>query len=126
MPFIHIKSLPLEEGFDIANTLKKIAIDFSNNTGNKLGHIHTTWDFYKPGHYAKGNEVSETQPKANYPIIVDLLTPDFNELKIIAVMLESIADSISSQLDFPKNNIFINHRYAHSATVFDDGEIVQW
>jgi len=126
MPFIHIKSLPFEEEFDISNTIVNIATDFSNRTGIELRHIHTTWEFYLPGNYAKGDEVAEYQPKEGYPIIVDLLSPDFNELKIITVMLESIADSISEQLDFPKNNIFINHRQAHSAMVFDDGNVVKW
>lgn len=126
MPFIHIKSLPFKEDVDISGTITTIASDFAKNTGVTLRHIHTTWEFYSAGHYAKGDEVAEHQPKENYPIIVDLLTPDFNELKIISVMLESIADSISRQLNFPKHNIFINHRHAHSAMVFDDGEIVQW
>ena len=40
--------------------------------------------------------------------------------------LKTIADSISERAGFPKNNIFINHRQAHSSMVFDDGNIVQW
>jgi len=126
MPFIHIKSLPLEEEFDVSKTLKNIAKNFSNKTGINLNLIHTTWDFYQPGHYAKGEQVADFQPKENYPIIVDLLTPDFNKLEVVEVMLESIAESISQQLHYPKNNIFINHRQAQSAMVFDDGEIVKW
>jgi len=126
MPFIHIKSLPFERPVDVPNALKVIATDFAAKTGIELSHVHTTWEFYKSGHYAKGDRLSEHQPKKNYPIIVDLLTPDFNDLNVIAIMLEAIADSISRQIQFPKNNIFINHRQAHTAMVFDDGEIVQW
>ena len=126
MPFIHIKSLPFEKRFDVASTIKNIAREFSVKTGIELRHIHTTWQFYESGHYAKGGEVAEYQPRANYPIIVDLLTPDFNDLKVIATMLETIAESLSQQLNFPKNNIFINHNQAHSAMVFDDGRIVKW
>ena len=126
MPFIHIKSLPFEEQLDMASTIRKIATDFSDKTGVKLDHIHTTWEFYKPGYYAKGDLVSEFQTKNNFPIIVDLLTPDFNDLKVIEVMLESIASSVSEQIDFPRNNIFINHRQAYSGMVFDDGKVVKW
>ena len=126
MPFIHIKSLPFEEKIDIASTIKNIAIDFSGNTGIQLFHIHTTWEFYQPGYYAKGDKVSEYQPKKQYPIIVDFLTPDFNDLGEIEIMLESIANSISKNISFPRNNIFINNRQSQSAMVFDDGQIVKW
>ncbi len=126
MPFIHIKSLPFEEKIDIANTIKNVAIDFSGNTDIQLCHIHTTWEYYQPGHYAKGDKIAEFQPKNHYPIIVDLHTPDFNDLKIIGIMLESIANSISKNTGFPKNNIFINNHAAKSNMVFDDGDIVKW
>ena len=126
MPFIHIKSLPFEEKIDISSAIKNIAIDFSENTGIQLFHIHTTWEFYQPGHYAKGDKVSEYQPKKHYPIIVDLLTPDFNDSADIEIMLESIANSISKNIRLPRNNIFINNRQAQSTMVFDDGQVVKW
>jgi len=126
MPFIHIKSLPFEEKIDISNVIKNIAIDFSEKNDVKLCHIHTTWEYYQPGHYAKGDKIAEFQPKNHYPIIVDLLTPDFHDLKVIGIMLESIANSISINTGFPKNNIFIRNRAAKSNTVFDDGEIAKW
>ena len=126
MPFIHIKSLPFDEKIDIAHIIISIANDFSDETGIKLDHIHTTWEFYQPGHYAKGNKVSEYQPKNQYPIIVDLDIPDFIDLEKIEVMLESIANSISTNVSFPRNNIFINTRYARRSMVFDDGQIVKW
>lgn len=126
MPFIHIKSLPFEDPVDIAGILKNIATDFSTSTGVELRHIHTTWEYYRPGHYAKGDQAAGYQPENNYPLIVDLLTPDFNDANVITLMLETIADSISRRATFPKNNIFINHRQAHSGMVFDDGAIVHW
>ena len=52
--------------------------------------------------------------------------PHSNDTTVIAVMLKTIADSIAERVGFPKNNIFINHRQAHSSMVFDDGNIVQW
>jgi len=126
MPFIHIKSLPFKEPVDISGAIRNIAINFSAATNVELMHIHTTWEFYNPGHYAKGSETHEFQNRSSCPIIVDLLTPDFNSTEIIETMLESIANSISESLDFPINNIFINHRQAKSEMVFDDGEVVKW
>ena len=126
MPFIHIKSLPFEGQCDVSEIITGIADDFSEKTGIDVMHIHTTWEFYAPGHYAKGNKAEKFQPKCNYPIIVDLLTPDFNDLKTIEIMLNSIASSISERVNFSLNNIFINHRQAQSNMVFDDGKIVKW
>ena len=126
MPFIHIKSLPLKNSVDVTSVIRRIAMDFSTKVGIDLSHIHTTWEYYQPGHYAKGDKISDIQSATNYPIIVDLLTPDFNNASQIAVMLETIAESISTNCEFTKKNIFINHRQAHSGMVFDDGEIVHW
>lgn len=126
MPFIHIKSLPFENPVDMTGIIKNITLDFSHNTGIELNQIHTTWEFYPSGHYAKGNWLADYQPKAQYPLIVSLLTPDFNDAETIALMLKTVADSISRHADFPKNNIFINHTQAHSGMVFDDGKIIHW
>lgn len=126
MPFIHIKSLPFQQPLDVPRVIEGIARDFAEKTDIELLHVHTTWEFLQPGHYAKGDRTPEYQPNAHHPLIVDLLTPDFNDNDTIAVMLETIAESISKRAAFPKNNIFINHRHAHSAMVFDDGEIVHW
>jgi len=126
MPFIHIKSLPLKDSFDIPKILRGINRDFSEKTGIELMHLHATWEFFQPSHYAKGDTTPEHQPEARHPIIVDLLTPDFNDADTIRLMLETIAASIASRLPFPIDNIFVNHRRAHAGMVFDDGKIVEW
>lgn len=126
MPFIHIKSLPLSSPGDLTEVLRGITRDFADKTGIALMHLHATWEFYPPGHYAKGDTAPAHQPEARYPIIVDLLTPDFNDAETIQLMLKTIAESIAARLPFPTDNIFINHRRAHSRMVFDDGKIVEW
>ena len=126
MPFIQIKSLPMKESLNIPLVIAAIAQDFSDQVGTELCHIHTTWEFFQPGYYAKGSKIADVQPETNHPLIVDLLTPDSDSQDKINLMLRTIAESISRQASFPVNNIFINYRQAHSAMVFDDGEIVQW
>lgn len=126
MPFIQIKSLPLKQSLNVPQVVAGIAQDFSDQVGTELCHIHTTWEFFQPGCYAKGGKTADVQPESNYPLIVDLLTPDSDTPDAIQLMLITIAESISKRADFPVNNIFINYRKAHSAMVFDDGEIVHW
>ncbi|HEY7745804.1 MAG TPA: hypothetical protein VIA07_05655, partial [Desulfuromonadales bacterium] len=65
-------------------------------------HLH---EFYPPCHYAKGDIAPAQQPEARQPIIVDLLTPDFNDAETIRLMLKTIAESIAARLHFPLNNI---------------------
>ena len=126
MPFIHIKSLPFSPPLDRGRNVAAIARDFSEKMGIDLLHIHTTWEFYASGCYAKGDGTPEYQPEERHPLIVDLLTPDSNDRDVIARMLETLAESLSTHATFPKKNIFINHRQAHSGMVFDDGKIVRW
>lgn len=126
MPFIQIKSLPFERTFDVSEAVRGIARDFALANDIPLFHVHTTWEFFLAGHYAKGEDAPDMQPDSNYPVLVDLLTPDFNSAEVIEKMLNSLASSIARHAHMDIKNIFINHRYAHSEMVFDDGKIVKW
>jgi len=126
MPFIQIKSLPFEEILDFQKMVVGINKDFSIANNIPLLHIHTTWDFYISGQYAKGENAPIFQPQSQHPIIVDLLTPDFNKDEAIEVMLVSLSQSIADHSKMNLDNIFINHRHAHSKMVFDDGKVAKW
>lgn len=126
MPFIHIKSLPFDQPFDVRRVVEGIGQDVAAEVGLPLKHVHTTWEFYLPGYYAKGNQAPESQPATSHPVIVDLLTPDFNDARTIERMLIAVAKCLAKRAGIPLSNIFINHRPAHSGMVFDDGDIVRW
>ena len=126
MPFIHIKSLPFEPELNISRILRAIAKDFSQKTDVSLEHIHTTWEYFQPGHYTTRDRTPDIHPSKYHVVIADLLTPDFNDKKTVKQMLACLADSISKHAHLSRNQIFINHRQAHSEYVFDDGEIVSW
>ena len=66
------------------------------------------------------------QPGNSHPVLVDLLSPDFNSPEQIENMLRVVAASIAKRAQVSLNNIFINHRRAHSGMVFDAGEVVRW
>lgn len=126
MPFIHIKSLPFQKDIDTSEVIIRIGKDFARHNQIPLEHVHTTWEFFKPGHFAKGDLTPEFQPQEPHSLIVDLMTPDFNDSQTIRQMLLSLADSIARHARVPKSKIFINHRQAHSGMVYDDGKIVSW
>ena len=126
MPFIHIKSLPYETPFDVPTVITGICRDFAQANDIPLEHVHATWAFFAPGHFAKGGSAPRFQPESLHPILVDLLTPDFNSMQTVQKMLRTLAGSISTRAKVSMRKIFINHRPAHSDMVFDNGEVVTW
>lgn len=126
MPFIHVKSLPLDSGAASDDLVVSVVTDFAAATGIGLEHVTATWEFLRPGHYAAARSAPNHQPEASHPVLVDLLSPDFNPPERIETMLHAVAESISKRAGVPLANIFINHRQAHSGMVFDGGEVVRW
>lgn len=126
MPFIHIKSLPLDEPIKVDNIVEGIIEDFSDGTGIDPEHVTVTWEFLQPGHYAVAGKSSTHQKGVSHPVLVDMLSPDFNSAEQIEVMLHTVAASISKRAYIPVDKIFINHRQARSGMVFDAGKVVKW
>jgi phenylpyruvate tautomerase PptA (4-oxalocrotonate tautomerase family) len=126
MPFIHIKSLPLERPLDVRAVIEGLSEDFAAATGIDLEHVTVTWEFLLPGYYAAGGRSVMHQPRHSHPVLVDMLAPDFNAPETVETMLTAVAHSFSERTDIPVTNIFINHRAAQSGRVFDGGEIVRW
>lgn len=126
MPFIHVKSLPFDRTFNVTTILERLTEDFAKGTGIGLEHVTATWEFLPAGHYAVAGKSASHQTVSSHPVLVDLLSPDFNPPETIEKMLEVIASSISQQAEIPVGNIFINHRQAHSGMVFDAGAIARW
>ncbi|MDX1453499.1 MAG: hypothetical protein R3183_13145 [Oleiphilaceae bacterium] len=126
MPFIHIQSLPLVRSIETPQVLKGIVEDFAQATQIDLRHIHATWQYLEPEHYARGLSTPSKQPLSEHPVLVDLLTPDLHDDEHIALMLRTIANSIAERAQFPYSNIFIAHREARSGRVFDAGEVEHW
>jgi phenylpyruvate tautomerase PptA (4-oxalocrotonate tautomerase family) len=126
MPFIHIKSLPFQRPFEVAAVLEGLCRDFAQKAGIDIRHVHATWEFLEPGHYAVGGKTRKRQPPASHPLLVDLLSPDFNDARTIARMLTCVASSLARRAKVPRSNIFINHRGARSGMVFDAGRVERW
>jgi hypothetical protein len=126
MPFIHIKSLPFKAPFDAPAVVTGISRDFAEDNAVPLEHVHVTWEYFPPGHFAQGDRAPEYQPDGPHSVLVDLLTPDFNDRATVQTMLETLAQSIARRTDISMRKIFINQRQARSGRVFDDGAVVKW
>lgn len=126
MPFIHIKSLPFAKSFDVAAVLEGVSRDFAQETGIELKHVHATWEFLKPGHYSVAGKARDRHSQSSHPLLVDLLSPDFNDAKTVETMLTCVASSLAKRAKVPRSNIFINHRHAHSGMALDAGRVERW
>jgi phenylpyruvate tautomerase PptA (4-oxalocrotonate tautomerase family) len=126
MPFIHVRSLPFDESFDVGAVLEDLTEDFAKGTGIGLEHVTAIWEYLPPGHYAVVGKATQHQPQDSHPVLVDLLAPDFNSAATVEKTLTTVSSSISKHAKVPITNIFINHRQAHSGSVLEAGEIVRW
>ena len=126
MPFIQVKSLPLNEPRDVGAVLEGLTRDFAESTGINLEHVTATWEFLPEGHYAVAGSAALHQPQASHPVLVELVAPDFNSPEDVETMLESVALCISKRAKVQMGNIFIRYAGVGSGTVFDGGEVVPW
>ena len=126
MPFIHVKSLAFDRAFDVGSVLEGLTKDFAAGTAISLEHVTATWEFLPAGHYVVAGKAEAYQPENSHPVLVDLLSPDFNPPEKIEKMLRAVAASIAERARIPIDNIFVNHRQAHSGMVFDAGNIERW
>ncbi|WNO09656.1 hypothetical protein [Teredinibacter sp. KSP-S5-2] len=126
MPVITIKSLPFDGEVDIPYVLSHITESLSLSTQVDAEHIHVSWEFFLPGHYAKGGKTPLIQPLSNHPVMIEILIPDFHRKNVIDTMMESLADSIALHTDVARNNILITQKLVSSGRVFDNDEVVQW
>ena len=91
MPYIHVKSLPLQNNERIPNAIKRLSRQFEKDTGIEEKHITVTWEILEPDSYSCGGIMQKVQSFETHPLIVDLLIPDFNDHKQIQRMMRSIA-----------------------------------
>lgn len=126
MPFIHIRSLPFEEPFDVPVAIKTVSEAFSVRTEIDLQHISVTWEFFATEHYAHAGQTVNYQPRDSHPILVELIAPDSNSESRIKMMLKTIASILEQITGIAVSNIFIHFRAAQSGTVFDHGDVVHW
>lgn len=122
MPIIAIKTLL--KPADIAQSLQQISEQFSQASEIDLQHISMTWETFSADHYLVGGQLETTSDR--HPILVQLITPDFQNDDQTADMLNALAQSISSSLNWPLNRIFITHHPVSSGHVFDQGKIMHW
>lgn len=126
MPYIHIKSLPFEEPKPISDILCRVNRDFALRVDVPLEHVHSTWEYFQPGHFAKGDVSPKCQPDGFHSLLVTLVTPNYNDVSTCGMMLEVLAACLAKHTKIPLRKIFICHRQVRSGMVFDDGELVYW
>ncbi|MGF1546613.1 MAG: hypothetical protein ACFCUG_04770 [Thiotrichales bacterium] len=126
MPVIQIKSLPFAEPKDLGKLVEAVSADFARDAEIALKYVSVTWELLPPHSYAVAAVTQPTQPRASHPVLVNLLTPDFNTNDQITTMIESLAQAIARHAGIRVENIFIAQQPAKSGRIFDSGKIVRW
>ena len=126
MPLIHIKSLPMPEGTDIKETLLELCRELAKDLTVDTKDVLVTWEYFQPHHYATRGTTEKEQPRNEFPILIDILAPDFHGRSRIERMFKVITNILTMHAKIPRDNVFINCRLAHSGMVFDEGSIKDW
>ncbi len=126
MPFIHVKSLSLPSDTDLASLVEGLSHDFAGKANIDVKHVTVTWEIMNLDAYAVGGKVASRRGRGSFPVLVDILAPDFNSPAKVREMLRVVAGSISTRIDVSIEGIFVNYRQAHSGMVFDAGDVVEW
>ena len=126
MPFIHVKSLPLQKSTNIEVLLKNLSKTVAKETQIDEKHFTVTWNFFEPQRYCCAGKISTSHNYSSHPILVDVLVPDFFREEKKAHIMEIIAENLNANLQCDIKNIFIHCREARSGEVFDKGEVAHW
>lgn len=126
MPLIHIRSLPIPTSFDPAPVLEGLTRDVAAATGIALEHVSATWQVMQAGAYVVAGQAASWQPADSHPLLVDILSPEFNAPELVETMLDCVATSLAVRCGLPRENIFIHHQAARSGHVFEAGAVVRW
>src|SRR3712207_5265518 len=108
MPFLHIRSLPIEDDFDAAEAVRAISAEFAAGADVREQHVTVTWQTFEQGHYASAGETATAQPAATHPILVELLAPDSNSDERIERMLRAAAAAVAAQAGVEPGNVFVH------------------
>jgi hypothetical protein len=112
MPFLHVRSLPLDPPFAPAEAVRAIAAAFAREVGVDVQHVTVTWQVL--------------DAHRGQPLLVDLVAPDFNDDERIATMLRAAAAAVADAAGVAPRDVFVDFRAARPGHVFDGGEIVRW
>ena len=112
MPFLHVRSLPIDPPFAPDEAVRSVSSAFARDAGVDEQHVTVTWQ--------------TVDALSGQPVLVDLLAPDFADDERIATMLHAAATAVAEAAGVSTHEVFVDFRGARSGHVFDAGEIDRW
>lgn len=125
MPFIRIKSPPVEPNLEMGAVLETLCASFSSRSGIDVKHITAIWEELKPDCYVSAGSIAKEGISATHPILVELFAPDLFEAQV-PELLNSLADCLASQMRISREHIFIAYQPARSGWILDRGKLEIW
>ena len=126
MPVIQIKSLALDSDTAVSDMMQRVTSAFASDVAIAEEHISMTWEILPEQHYSLAGSVATPATEQNFPLLVQLLIPDFHVQTGIETMLTSLAKHLSDACRIDSRRIFIHASLAASGQVYDAGEIMHW
>jgi phenylpyruvate tautomerase PptA (4-oxalocrotonate tautomerase family) len=125
MPIITIKSLPIDEDeMRTPDILKKVCTAVALRMNYQPNHVWATWEFISPHLYTTGNYSVGAQPQSTHAPLVRIISFEGKSKRDIEAIIQTVAETLSSELKIDIANVFIEYTEAKSGKIFDGGQII--
>ena len=125
MPVIQINALPQHEKVNVTAVLAALTTEVARIMDLPARQVWATWQWIEPKFYVEGDVPAVVQPTDTHPPLVNIIAYQGRSPEMIKQVLESIADTLCTQLGTEPGNAFITYTEATSGRVYTGGSVIQ-
>ncbi len=125
MPLITINALPFDPPREPGPLAREIAREFALQCNIALEHVSVIWRELPEHGYVVNGQTSTAQADG-FPLLVELVAPDFHKKESLQLMMKRLAWILNRKTGIAEDQILIIFRPALSGLVYDQGKIIEW
>ena len=123
MPVVEIRALPQRDGVDIGVVLTAVTQALAALLNEEPSGTWATWEEIAPARYAEGGDTPLSQPRETHPPLVRVTAFEGRSPELVAAMLDTVAGTLTRELDLDPGNAFVRYEEARSGRLFTGGEV---
>ena len=123
MPVVEIRALPQRDGIDIGAVLTAVTTALAALLNEEPSGTWATWEEIASARYAEGSDTPLSQPRDTHPPLVRVTAFEGRSPELVAAMLDTVAGTLTRELDLDPGNAFVRYDEARSGRLFTGGEV---
>ena len=123
MPVVEIRALPQRDGIDIGAVLTAVTTALAAVLNEEPSGTWATWEEIASARYAEGSDTPLSQPRDTHPPLVRVTAFEGRSPELVAAMLDTVAGTLTRELDLDPGNAFVRYDEARSGRLFTGGEV---